>query len=166
MTRILRSSKPPRPPSPAERWYLLGADLVRVGRYQEALKPLEQALAYSVEEPDAPFVRTLRSHYGLVITLARGEVERGQRLCEQAVMSGDPEPQLLVNLARIYMRLNRRDLVAQVVRTALAIDPHDQEALAIEREIGARQSPVFSFLRRGNPLNRVAGKLRRRLAQS
>ena len=157
------SSKPPQPPTPAERWFRLGAQLVREERYHEALSPLEQALSYSVESPDAPFLRTLRSHYGLTIAMTRGDVRRGRRLCEEAILRGPFDPHLYANLARLYLRAQRKDLAAQTVATALRLAPEDRELTALAGRIGLRREPIFSFLERSHPLNRLVGKLRHRL---
>ncbi len=158
------SSKPPGPPpTPAERWFRLGADLARVGRFKEALEPLEQALAYAVEDRDRAFLREMRSFYGMTIALIRGEIARGRRLCEEAILGGSRDPQLFVNLAQVYFRADRRDLAVETLRSALALDAAHHGARTLMAQLGARRAPVFTFLPRAHPINKVAGKLRHKL---
>jgi len=157
------STLPEAPLSPAERWFRRGMELARIGRYHEALEPLEQALALSVEEPNARYLRALRSWYGLVIALARGDFARGRRLCEEAIADGPLDPDLYVNLARVYLRGNRKQLAVEALDTALAIDPHHRQANRLRDQLGRRREPVFGFLDRSHPLNRYAGMVRNRL---
>lgn len=161
-----RSSKPPKPPTAAERWFQLGSGLVREGRYHEALAPLEQALSYSVEEPDAPFLRAMRSFYGLTIAITRRDLRRGRKLCEEAVLQGEFDPDVYLNLARVYLRANRKDLAAETIKTAAKLAPRNPSIRRLCEEIGIRREPVFTFLPRGNPLNKIAGRIRYRLAGS
>jgi tetratricopeptide (TPR) repeat protein len=151
-----------RPPTVAERWYRLGADLARTGRFHEALQPLEQALAYSAEQPSAPFIRSLRSFYGVTIAIVRGELGRGRRLCEEAVFQGALEPELYVNLATVYLHAGRKDLAVETLETGLSLSPGDRILKRLREQLGRRQRPVFPFLKRNHPLNRYAGRLRHR----
>ncbi|GAB4373306.1 MAG: tetratricopeptide repeat protein [Acidobacteriota bacterium] len=152
-----------RPPSAAERWYRHGADLVRAGRYLEAIEPLEQALAYSAEEPEAPWAAPLRSYYGLALALGRGELARGRRLCEEATAGSTLRSDLFTNLARIYLRQANRRLAVEALVTALSIQPRDREAWELLAGLGVRRPPVVRFLSRSNPINRALGAVRHRL---
>jgi tetratricopeptide (TPR) repeat protein len=151
------------PASAVERWLQRGAELVRLGRFHEALEPLEQALAYSVDRPSGGFARSLRSYYGLAVALARGEVERGRRLCEEAIAGGALKADLYVNLARVYLRCERKQLAVEALLTALAVSPNDRTAWTLMAELGWRRPPVFRFLPRSHPVNRCAGLVRHRL---
>jgi tetratricopeptide (TPR) repeat protein len=152
-----------RPPTVAERWYRLGADLARTGRFHEALQPLEQALAYSAEQPNAPFISSLRSFYGVTIAIVRGDLSRGRRLCEEAVFQGVLEPELYINLATVYLHSGRKDLAVETLDTGLSLSPGDRILKRLREQLGRRQRPVFPFLNRNHLLNRYAGRLRHRL---
>jgi len=165
MGKLGTSSRPPKPPTAAERWYRLGYQLAQGGRYREALEPLEQALSYSVEEPGAAFLRALRSWYGLCIAHVHGDVRRGRRLCEEAILQGNFEPQLYANLARVYLRAQRKDLASETLITAQRMAPFHRETQDLCRQIGVRRTPIFPFLGRSHPLNRLVGKLRHRLVR-
>jgi tetratricopeptide (TPR) repeat protein len=152
-----------RPPTVAERWYRLGADLARTGRFHEALQPLEQALAYSAEQPAAPFIKSLRSFYGVTIAIVRGDLTRGRRMCEEAVFQGALEPELYVNLATVYLHCGRKDLALETLETGLSLSPGNRILKRLRDQLGHRSRPVFPFLKRSHPLNRYAGRLRHRL---
>ncbi len=164
-TRRSGTTTIPEPPvSPGERWFRRGMELARIGRFHEALEPLEQALALSVEEPEsARYLRALRSWYGLVVALVRGDFARGRRLCEEAIADGPLDADLYVNLARVYLRGNRKQLAVEALDTALAIDPAHRQANRLRDQLGRRREPVFGFLSRSHPLNRYAGMVRARL---
>jgi len=152
-----------RPPSAAERWYRHGVELVRAGRYHEAIEPLEQALAYSADEPDAPWAAPLRSYYGLAVAFGRGELARGRRLCEEATSGSTLRSDLFTNLAQIYLRQARRRLAVEALITALSLEPRDRLAWEMLAELGVRRPPVLRFLSRRHPINRALGVVRHRI---
>lgn len=160
--RSTTKSLPPRPPSAAEMYFKTGVELARAGRYHEALEPLEQAMAYSVSDPAAAYLKPLRSFYGMVVTLVRGDVARGRRLCEEALADNPRDPELYLNLAHIFAHIGRREMAIEALHTALAIDPGFRPSQDLLDRLGRRRRPVFKFLRRGHPLNRWAGRLRHR----
>lgn len=153
------------PGGTAEQWFRRAVSLCREGRYHEALDPIEHALAAAVLEQDDRFLRRLRSSYGMVIALARGDLGRGRRLCEEAITDGPFDADLYTNLARVYVAGERKDLAVEALLTALAVDPACASARSLMGALGWRRTPVFPFLSRGNPVNRIAGKIRHRLAR-
>lgn len=160
------STVPPRgggSPSVAELWFKHGYELFQDARLAEALEPLEQALAYSVGEPRGLYMRKLRSCYGVVVALVNGQIARGRGLCEEAIVDAPLDPELYTNLGRVYLAANRRDLAMEALTTALSIDPRYRTAVEQAARMGKRRPPVFPFLERSHPLNRVVGRLRHRL---
>lgn len=157
----MASTMPPgASPSVAELWFRHGHQLFQEGRLHEALEPLEQALAYSVTEQRAAFMRKLRSCYGVTVALVNGQVGRGRRLCEEAITDAPLDADLYANLARVYAAGKRRDLAIEALETALTIDPAHAGAAHQFAQFGRRRPPVFPFLGRNHPLNRVAGRIR------
>lgn len=150
-------------PSPGERWFRRGYELARAGRYHEALEPLEQALAYTVDEPHPPFAHALRSYYGMSIALVRGEVLRGRKLCQEACFGDRTRADLFVNLARVYSHAGRKRLAVESLTTAVSISPMDRDAWTLMAELGYRRPPVVGFLPRAHPVNRVLGLVRHRI---
>lgn len=154
---------PEPPPTAAERWYKRGAELARLGRYHEAVEPLEQALAYSGEESDPNFQRALRSYYGLSIAMAHGELLRGFRLCNDAIKKGPLRADLYMNLARVAIKSGRKNLAVESLWTALSISPRDRSAWTLMAQIGYRRPPVLEFLPRDNTINKYLGLIRHRV---
>lgn len=150
-----------RPPTSAESLFRRGLALCQSGRFHEALAPLEQAMALSVEEPGAPYQRRLRSYYGLCLTFARRDLARGRKLCEEAIADGSLDAELYANLARVYQECGRKDLTVEALNTTLAIDPHHQSSTLFD-QLGRRRPPVFRFLSRRHLFNKWAGKIRHR----
>ena len=154
---------PEMPPTAAERWYKRGAELARLGRYHEAVEPLEQALAYSNEQSDPNFQRALRSYYGLSIAMAHGDVLRGLRLCNDAIARGPLRADLYMNLARVAMKSGRKNLAIESLWTSLSISPNDRNAWTMMAQLGYRRPPVLEFLPRTNPVNKYLGLIRHRV---
>ncbi|RMG45314.1 MAG: tetratricopeptide repeat protein [Acidobacteria bacterium] len=164
-----RTTLPPRSWGHAavfERWYRLGVELARSGEYAQALDPLERALAHARLQPGLGVTPHLRSFYGLALAHAEGDLDRGRRLCEEAVRACPMEAELYVNAARVYLLLPRKDLAVEALETALALEPDCAPAQRLLASLGRRRPPVFSFLPRQHPLNRYAGLLRARLLPS
>ncbi len=160
------STIPPRgggSPSVAELWFKHGYQLFQEGRLHEALEPLEQALAYSVGEPRGLYMRKLRSCYGVVVAVVNGQVGRGRQLCEEAITDAPMDPELYTNLSKAYLAGSRRDLAIEALNTALSIDGRFRPAVEQMGALGHRRPPVFPFLERSHPINKVVGKIRHRL---
>lgn len=164
----MSSTLPPQggTPSVAELWFRHGHPLFREGRLHEAHEPLEQALAYAVGAPRAPYLRTLRSCYGVVLAVVKGQVSRGRKLCEEAIADGPPDAELYANVATVYIAGDRRDLAIEALRAALSIDPRDPIAMQQSDRLGRRRPPVFPFLGRSHPVNKLAGRIRHRWLQT
>ncbi len=109
-----------------------------------------------------PRSREAMSWYGLTLVLVERNSNLGVMLCDQALRAAGPEPELLLNLARVHLALNQRERAVRAVQRGLELWPGDPRFAAARDAIGIRRPPVLGFLPRGNPLNRVLGKLRHR----
>jgi tetratricopeptide (TPR) repeat protein len=112
---------------------------------------------------DGRHLRAL-SWYGVTLVLVERNSALGLSLCEQALRPG-PDPELLLNLARVHLALNSRERAVRALQRGLQVAPGDAALLAAQRALGTRSSPVLSFLSRGHPLNRLLGRLRHRWRQ-
>ncbi len=148
----------------ADRWFAHGRALALDGRFRDALEPLERALAYSVDESDLGYLARLRSWLGVTIAMTGGSATRARNLCEEAVYVRPRDAELYVNLARVFVHADRRDLAIACCQTAIALAPDHEGAVGIIRQFGLRRKPVFGFLDRSNPVNKYVGLLRHRLA--
>ncbi len=105
------------------------------------------------------------SWYGLTLVLVEKNSNLGVLLVDQALRAAGPGPELLLNSARVHLALNQRDRAVRAVHRGLEQWPDDPRLCAARDAMGARREPVLPFLTRGNPLNRVLGRLRQRWAR-
>jgi predicted Zn-dependent protease len=104
------------------------------------------------------------SYCGVLMVAMEGKVREGRALCERALTLNFYDPELHLNLSQVHLRDNRPDHAVQVLLRGIRLIPQDPR---LRREIGRlkpRSTPVFSFLERNNPLNKVLGKARARLS--
>lgn len=102
------------------------------------------------------------SWYGLTLVLVERNSNLGVTLCDQALRAAGPDPELLLNQARIHLALNQRERAVRAVLRGLELWPRDARFAAARDAIGIRRPPVLGFLSRKNPLNRVLGQIRHR----
>lgn len=107
-----------------------------------------------------------QSWYGLTLILVEKNSNLGVRYCEEAVYRGGgaEDPDCWLNLGRAFLALGYRDRAVRAFEKGLEFNG-DHEGLRLEMEkMGRRRKPVLAFLDRGNPLNRVLGRLRHKLS--
>jgi hypothetical protein len=137
--------------------------------------PLEEGkAAFAARDVDAAHAAFQRAHrrdprdpfamswYGLTLVLVERNSNLGVNLCDQALRVAGPEPELLLNQARVHLALNQRERSVRAIVRGLELWPGDPRFVAAKHAIGTRQPPVVAFLSRNNPLNRVLGRLRHR----
>ncbi len=105
------------------------------------------------------------SWYALTLVLVERNWNLGVTLCEEALRSAGPDPELLVNQARVYLALNQRVRAVQAIQRGLALWPDDPGLGAARDALGFRRPAVIPFLSRRNPLNVALGRLRHRWSQ-
>ncbi len=109
-------------------------------------------------DPTSP---RFRSYCGLTIGLAERRFDKALELCRSAAKEEFFNPDLYHNLARVHLAFGFKSEGIRYLRRALMIDPQHAPTLDDLRRLGMRRRPVFAFLRRDNPLNRVFGLLRK-----
>jgi Flp pilus assembly protein TadD len=105
------------------------------------------------------------SWYGLTLVLVERNSNLGVSLVDQALRAAGPNPELLLNSARVHLALNQRERAVRAVSRGLEHFPSDARLLAARDAMGTRSEPVLPFLSRNNPLNRLLGRLRHRWTQ-
>jgi hypothetical protein len=108
----------------------------------------------------------LRSWYGVTLVLVERNSNLGVTLCDDAVRVAGADPELLLNQARVHVALNQRERAVRAVNKGLELWPEDERLKVARLALGTRSSPVIPFLPRGNPLNKLLGRLRHRWRQS
>ncbi len=102
------------------------------------------------------------SWYGLTLVVVERNLSLGTVYCDEAVRAAGPQPELLLNQARVQLFLGHRERAVRVLARGLELSPQDPALRAAEEAMGRRRRPVLSFLPRGNPLNVWLGRLRHR----
>ena len=111
----------------------------------------------SEREPSNPY---FTSYVGLSVALAHGKWKEGVELCESALRLKRNVPQLHLNLAQVHLSAGNRELAYETLVAGMRFTARDLRlARALER-LGVRRAPLFPFLKRSNPLNRYAGRVR------
>jgi Flp pilus assembly protein TadD len=105
------------------------------------------------------------SWYGVTLVLVERNSNLGVLLCDEALRAAGPDPELLLNQARVHLSLNQRERAVRAITRGLELFPDDARLAAARDGLGMRRPPVLSFLSRNNPLNRLLGRLRHRWAQ-
>ncbi len=105
------------------------------------------------------------SWYGLTLVLVEKNSLLGIELCDQALRAVGPDPELLLNLARVHLAMNQRERAVRAILRGLEAFPGHAGLVAARDGIGIRRPPVIPFLSRNNPLNRLLGRVRHRWSQ-
>lgn len=110
-------------------------------------------------KPRQPESRYL-SYYGFSVAKARRSIIDAIDACRRAVELDDEEPELWLNLGRVYTIAGLRTLALWAFERGLRLDPGHAE-LRMEREdLERRHRPVFPTMPRDHPLNHWLGRVR------
>lgn len=137
--------------------YILALEKIKRSNYREALVHLAEALRIA---PANPFYR---SYFGYCLALVQGDFERAVQFCRQASDSRPLDPDLHINLGRVYRLKGDRAAAHQAFTQAWHLSRGHAAAAAELTRMGVRRPPVIGFLSRGHWLNRCLGRLRARV---
>jgi Flp pilus assembly protein TadD len=138
----------------ARRLFEQGAQNLEAERFDEALASLRRA--YEL----APGHAQLRSMLGLAIARAEHDFEQARALCESATKQEFFNPDLYLNLSRVYLEFDRRSEAMRYLRRGQMIDPGHAVITETLFDLGRRRPAVVPFLPRRHPLNRALGSAR------
>jgi tetratricopeptide (TPR) repeat protein len=140
----------------------VGAAAVERGDYAGAL-PMFNSLYRKVRPDKYPFGL---SFWGLCLVHVERKYKQGADLCDQAIALQNYEGRHWANLVRVYILGKNRRKAVEVLERGLRKLRNDPALLQVREEIGYREAPTLSFLKRQNPINkffsRTLGKLQRR----
>jgi tetratricopeptide (TPR) repeat protein len=135
--------------------------LVESRQYISALTLLELVEKYGAEKDwKFPTKGLILSYRGLCMARGQKQTAAGLRLCQRAVEMEFYHPDCWLNLGRLHLDRKRRKEAYECFRKGLKLDA---DFALLKKEIslmGLRGKPPISFLSRGNPLNRLLGRLR------
>lgn len=131
-----------------------GQALLQAGDAAAAIEPLREAQAAAPENAQ------IRSTLGLAMALGSRDFEAARMLCESAAKQEFFNPELYLNLARVYISFGRRPEALRYLRRGQMIDPGHMAIREAIRELGLRRVPIVPFLPRRHVVNRMLGGVR------
>ncbi|HYQ47794.1 MAG TPA: tetratricopeptide repeat protein [Thermodesulfovibrionales bacterium] len=137
-------------------------ELLKRGIYALQQKNFLAALAYFERAYTSRKTPLTASYYGLCLATERGKVSEAIALCEGAIAQEPHEPRHYLNLAKVYLKADRKVDCLETLRKGLA-QGDEPEIRQLLGTIGVRKPPVFAFLPRGHFLNRYIGLVLSRL---
>ncbi len=143
-----------------EEHYRRGLALLEGGHGQDGFEHLSRA--YLGDPQSARF----RSAYALSLALVRGQFLGAIELARAAVRQEFYNPDLYLNLARIYLAFDFKAEAVRYLRRGLMVDPESERLGRKLAELGIRRRPAIRFLPRGHLLNRLVGRVQVRLLGS
>ena len=143
----------------AEEHYRRGLALLEGGHGHDGLEHLSRA--YLSDPQSARF----RSGYALALALVRGQFLGAVELARAAVRQEFYNPDLYLNLARIYLAFDGKAEAVRYLRRGLMVDPENDRLRRKLVDLGVRRRPPLRFLPRGHLLNRMIGRISARVAR-
>jgi predicted Zn-dependent protease len=148
----------------AEQFFRRGVATLAEERAVEAARHFLTAMQLERQQGvRRPEMRYL-SFYGLSLALARGPLREAIAACETAVTRQPENPDLHLNLARVYLAAGEPTRALRSATSGLALDPDHRGLRALLPAIERRRRPALRFLTRDHPVNRVLGRLRASLS--
>jgi predicted Zn-dependent protease len=135
----------------AEKLFASGLKALAANNTLTALVFFEKAMA----KEDKPI---FASHMAFCIAKERGQFQLAVTLCEKAIAREPQNPVHYLNLGKIYLFAGKKSEAVRTFREGLAREK-DQQLIDELDKLETRKPPVFSFLKRDNPVNRVLGLL-------
>lgn len=134
-----------------------GLALLEAGHGHEGFEHLSRA--YLVDPQNARF----RSSYALALALVRGQFLGAVELARAAVRQEFYNPDLYLNLARIYLAFDFKADAIRFLRRGLMVDPENDLVQKKLGELGIRRRPPIRFLPRNHAVNRLLGRMQARV---
>ncbi len=135
-----------------------GLDAVSRGDFLEALAFFEASIDLTRGASALPPMRCL-SYYGLCLAMASNRLKEAREICERAVQTEFYNPELYLNLGKVYVRCGDRRRAFSTFVRGLQLNRRHMGLIRQIRNLGFRRRPVLRFLKRAHPLNRLLGRL-------
>jgi tetratricopeptide (TPR) repeat protein len=141
----------------------LGILYVKEGNYQEGFRLLKDAMEkFNGKNPEEIPPR-LQSYYGLCLGVLYRDTKEGLEHCRAAMKREFFQPDLYLNLGKLYLLAGQKASAVQILYKGLKLDDGHKGILSELKKLGIREIPVIRFLPRGHFLNRILGQLRYRV---
>ncbi len=138
----------------AEDVFVQGLVLFHRAAYQEA-----QVCFQAVHEADPDHSRA-RSYLGVCVGMCDRRFEEALALCTSASKQEFFNPEVYLNLARVYLHFGFKTEGRRFLLRGQMIDPANAEIATALEQLGARLDPVLRFLPRRHFINRWLGSAR------
>ncbi len=141
---------------PTDLTYLVfseGLNLLRNNQLVEASNSFRRA------HKEAPGNPRYLSYFALTLGIVERDFPRAISLCRAAVEQTPYDPELSVNLSKVYFEAGQRLNALVALRAGLRFDKDDRTLLMELKRMGVRRKPALPFLSRNHPLNKAIGKL-------
>jgi len=126
-------------------------------RVEQAIENLREA--HTLAPQSAP----VRSFLGLALARGGGSFSEARALCEEAAKQEFFNPELYLNLAKVFLCFDRRSEALRYLRRGAMIDPGHEPIRQMIASLGNRKLPIVPFLPRRHPVNRALGTARSRV---
>jgi len=101
------------------------------------------------------------SYAGLAIALTGNGLTEAAEICNEAMVLGFFEPEVYLNLARVYSLMRRDQEALRILRQGVRSIPGDPAILAQLERLNPRKPAAFSVVPRDHWLNNAVGKMSR-----
>ena len=143
---------------------------MRIDPEEELLKAIELNDSGRYREAQKIFVKNeglldtplLISHFALSKAGADEEdadFNRAQALCVKALKKDLENPDIFLNLAKIYLLSGKKKFAVKAIEKGLKFDPSHVGLTKEHKKLGMRREPAIGSLSRGSSINKSIGKL-------
>lgn len=136
------------------------------GRFDKAVTSFKAAMEiekrHAVPRPQWRYL----SYYGLSLARSQRPTREAMGACERAARSDPWDPDLQLNLGRVFALAGKRTRALAAFERGLQIAPRHRALKAELRALDRRSTPPLSFLKRDHPLNKMLGKMRASIVRS
>ena len=134
--------------SERNRVYRRGVALCRKGMLTDAALLFRELIEGGSEDP------LHLSFCGLLTVTVHGRRAEGLELCRRAAQFGADEPDVVLNLARLYEMTGERTKALKLLRRGLRENPKHPRLLDRINRLSPRRTPPLSMVDRNNPINK------------
>lgn len=147
----------------AENSFHRGLGAIDRGAFLEALAYFEAAVHLARRRGGQAVPARYVSYYGLCLAYCSSRIDEARRICEATVRAEFYNPDLYWNLGRVHLRAgDRMQAFGSFVR-GLQLNPRHAGLIREIRRLGVRRRPPLRLFPRSHPVNRILGRVRRRL---
>ena len=134
-----------------------GLEYLRINRVSEAANAFRKAFKLDPENPE------YLSYDGLILALTGENIHDAINFCRAAILRAAYEPQLYINLCRVYSSGGQRKKALETLMEGMSFDKNNTSLRMEMRRMGTRRKPLIPFLSRDHVLNKSLGRFTYRL---